>query len=459
MKALNADSFKELLDKHEISYKEDAYKGGRRFKLDHCLFDSNHVNGSACFIAYPDGGVIYKCQHDSCENYHFPDAIKKIEPDFYKDPSINDLRAWFDEPAAPTGSIKLKTLDEIEERTAEWLSPGRIPKNQITIIAGDGGCGKTTVWCSIAAAISAGRDSIFEDAWNDMPVIDEDFLGDWKRKPQKVLYFSGEDSTGHVLKKRLRKNNAVMENIKTVDIGDEDLKSIKFSSPALEKILAAEQPALCIFDPIQSFLGNRTDMKARNEMRNELASLIRYGDRYGVTFLLMMHTNKQSNVWGRKRLADSADLWDIARSVLVMGETGEGRQRYISQEKNNYGVLEPTIIFSIVDGVPIYEETTNKKDREFVSAAAKGVPTVTEVSAREIMLNIIEENGEMRLADLWQQAKECSIGKPTYEKVRRKLTAEKQIIIRKFSGGKGKGVLWLVRLAGSPESYKPDIKS
>ncbi len=51
-----------------------------------------------------------------------------------------------------------------------------------------------------------------------------------------------------------------------------------------------------------------------------------------------MHTNKRPGVSGRGRLADSPDLWDIARSVLMMGRcknSTEG-QIYLSHEKSSY---------------------------------------------------------------------------------------------------------------------------
>lgn len=50
----------------------------------------------------------------------------------------------------------LVSLNDIEEKEASWLVPQRMPKGQIIILAGDGGSGKTSCWCSLAAAISTG---------------------------------------------------------------------------------------------------------------------------------------------------------------------------------------------------------------------------------------------------------------------------------------------------------------
>ena len=54
-------------------------------------------------------------------------------------------------------SLNMVSMEDIEEKPPEWLIPNYIPKRNITTMAGDGGSGKTTVWCEIAASISAGR--------------------------------------------------------------------------------------------------------------------------------------------------------------------------------------------------------------------------------------------------------------------------------------------------------------
>lgn len=57
----------------------------------------------------------------------------------------------------------LVSLNDIEEKEASWLVPQRMPKGQIIILAGDGGSGKTSCWCSLAAAISTGAQVFFDE--------------------------------------------------------------------------------------------------------------------------------------------------------------------------------------------------------------------------------------------------------------------------------------------------------
>lgn len=134
------------------------------------------------------------------------------------------------------------------------------------------------------------------------------------------MFFSAEDSLKYTLARRLRKNGANLSRIISLDISDERFQAVKFNSDFLEQLLATYRPELCIFDPIQSFVPADIKMGDRNAMRQCLEPLIGYGDKYGTTFLIIEHTNKQSGVYGRRRIADSADIWDISRSVLIVGD-------------------------------------------------------------------------------------------------------------------------------------------
>lgn len=299
-------------------------------------------------------------------------------------------------------SLEMVSMDKAEEKEPDWLITDYVPRYQITSFAGDGGSGKTTVWCSCAADISSGRRTFLE---NFLP----DGFGDGV--PQKVMFFSAEDSFEYTLKRRLRKNGAKLANIFSIDIADERFKDVKFNSPFLEQLLDKYRPALCIFDPIQAFVPPDIRMGDRNAMRNCLAPLIGYGEKYGVTFLIVEHANKQSGVWGRKRIADSADIWDISRSVIMAGETNEPGIRYLSHEKSNYGKTGNTILYAIDDEVVCFRGYTDKKDKDFVTEIdynSRQKPHRDE--AKEFILEFLKD-GEKEIADLDEMAAAMSISK------------------------------------------------
>lgn len=294
---------------------------------------------------------------DGCQNFydgHNEDAWEKY------------LREWTDSHKTDVSTsteqdvLELVSLDQIEETEVEWLFPGRIPKGEVNIFAGEGGTGKTSTVCQIIASISNGTKSI----------LDEDIPEGWSHPDKgEVIYFSSEDDFAKVLKGRLRQNGADMKNIKTIETSDERFREVKFNSPLLEKIIARYRPTLCVFDPLQSFIPPEVNMSARNEMRNCLNALVGLGHKYGTTFIILMHCNKKAGMYGRYRMADSADIWDIARSVFLFGYADREGIRYMSNEKNNYGKMAETILFGMNDGVAKFKGTTEKKDYDFVSEA------------------------------------------------------------------------------------------
>lgn len=351
-----------------------------------------------------------------------------------------EAAAGFKEIADATiNNPPLTCLANMVERSPEWLIEGYIPKKEITVMAGDGGVGKTFVWCAIAAAISSGRKPF---------LLNNLFPDDSGREPQKVMYFSSEDSNEAVLLPRLRASGAELSNIVTIDSAHEDFQKVKLNSAYLESLIAAYRPALVIFDPLQSFLPPRADMSARNQMREAMARLHVYGEKYGTTFLIIMHTNKQQKVWGRTRLADSADIWDISRSVLICGEASDkGMTRYLSQEKSSYGKVMQTVLFRIDGNAASFVGYTDKRDQQFVRAANKtGSETPERDAAEQFILEYLEENGESAVKDIDSAAAGNFISPTTLRRAKERLKEQNKITVRTESGGKGKGVKWYISL-------------
>ena len=261
------------------------------------------------------------------------------------------------------------TLDEIQEQEASWLVNGWIPEGQITLIAADGGVGKTTLWVNILAALSSGNRCI----------LDSDSI---VRDPGKVIFLTSEDSVKKKLRRKIREAGANLHNVITMDLSSDttgELRDLKIGSSKLAMLIRQIRPTLCVFDPLQGFLPRDINMGSRNEMRDSLAPLVALGEEVGTSFLIICHSNKRKGAWGRDRIADSADLWDIARSVLMCGMADEDGVRYISQEKNNYGQYQQTILFRINNREQIEMVGRSwKRDRDFVESIAGAKSKVDE---------------------------------------------------------------------------------
>lgn len=330
------------------------------------------------------------CEHLSAEwSQPLADSeIRKIVDSAYRfEPDEANIYGEAPEPEPSGDDLTIPTLEEFPEKDVQWLVPGYIPREQITLLCGTGGTGKTSIWVSLLASLSSGSRTLFDGTSPDSFIQKQD--------PMRVMFFSGEDTVEHVIKKRLHAQKATMRNIVTVSMDDERFRKIRFGSTYLEKLIEKYRPAVCVFDPLQSFLDEKVDMAKRNSMRQNMQYLIEWGKRYGTTFLIVVHTNKLQNAWGRNRIADSADLWDIARCVLMVGDTEEKDLKYLSHEKSNYGMTGQTILFKNEHGNPVFQSWSGLKDMDFVTSAtkkrneAKGSSDVEE--AAEFILNTLGE--------------------------------------------------------------------
>lgn len=98
----------------------------------------------------------------------------------------------------------IKTLNEVIEKPTEWLITNYIPKNEVTILCGDGGVGKGFVASAIVGAISSGSQVFFES--------EEEYLKQ-NRKPQKVLFISSEEDISKVTKRKMLKQGTLIQKI------------------------------------------------------------------------------------------------------------------------------------------------------------------------------------------------------------------------------------------------------
>lgn len=340
------------------------------------------------------------------------------------------LKDFISEQEGATGvpEITAKCVGDIDDEEVDWLIPNYIPAGQITLLVGDGGQGKTSIWCNLVAGITSGQKTIFEA---DNPFSDS--------SPRCCMFFSAEDSVPKVLKRKLRKAGADEKKVLFVDLADENFGLLKFDSPALEKLIEENRPAVVVFDPLQSFIPSNVQMASRNAMRQCMTPLISLGEKYGTAFLIVMHTNKKIGVSGRTRCADSADIWDIARSVLIVGSTGDGEIHYISHEKSNYAAPEATLLYTIEEDKVIYQGTTEKKDRDFVAENVQVTRTApARDEAKEVILNILSDDKEHEVSELDSRVKAAGVSFATLKRAKEDLKREGRVKYRCEGFGKDK---------------------
>ena len=145
--------------------------------------------------------------------------------------------------------LKMIHLSEVESQQIKWLWYPFIPYGKLSIVQGDPGDGKSTLILNIAAKLSRGE------------CIDENMN---ITEPVNVIYQTAEDGLADTVKARLEAANADGSRISIIDESD---KSVSMTDDRIEEAIKRENAKLCIFDPIQAYLGGDTDMNRANEAR------------------------------------------------------------------------------------------------------------------------------------------------------------------------------------------------
>lgn len=318
-------------------------------------------------------------------------------------------------PSEPAKALAPLCLKDIHGEDTKWLVPGVIPLGEISLLGADGGTGKGIWQAQLIAYVTTGQTS--------------SFFPDPPQQTGKVLILSGEDDPRKVLKGRIAAAGADMSRVLVVTADEYYIqtgKQLCIKDKALADFVDTSEPILLILDPLQSFLPADVDMAKRNQMRGATLPLKGISSKHNLSTLISMHTNKKQGVSDRARLADSSDLWDIARSVLMMGRDRNTKQIYISHEKSSYSKPAQTVLMHIedvtVDGLKtakaVFDGYSTKKDADFIEERRFKVAQTKDDTA-QVILDILADSrlGSMANEDLRAAVmKEVECSKRTYER-------------------------------------------
>ena len=279
-------------------------------------------------------------------------------------------------------------LADVPMQSVAWLVPQLLPLGEVSLLGADGGTGKGIWQAQLIAYVTAGKTSGF------FPLPPQ--------QTGKVLLLAGEDDPGKVLKARLLAAGADMNRVLVLTADDYFGKTgqpLTLKDQALADFAAKAGPLLLIVDPLQSFLPAGVEMASRNQMRSILLPLKAIAAAQRCAVLLVMHSNKKMGVSGRARLADSSDIWDMARSVLMMGRSNSDGKIYLSHEKSSYSRPQQTVLLHIedveLDGVrtaqAVFDGYTDKKDADFIKEP-RVRQAQTKEDTRDAILNVLAES-------------------------------------------------------------------
>ena len=400
-----------------------------------CPWEDDHTEDtgekSTIVIIDLSGKYNFLCRHGHCTGKGWKEYRAFYEPEETRqekaaEETPNKPKAKNDSGQADRKKIlkSLKKLSSVKPQEVTWLLPNLLVENETNLVAAEGGAGKGFIVASIVSGVTRGK----------MPEVLRSTFP-FSLDPQTVLYLTTEDSAEKVLRPRMEAAGADLDKVTFIDKGDDIVQNITFSDDdgSLEAILDELRPALVVFDPLQSFLPEKVRMAERNQMRRCLNHLSVLSSKFGTTFLIFCHLNKRDTTEARQALADSSDIWDIARTVWFVGNASEKDLKFFSMEKSNYSRFADTTLYRVNDDLSLsYAGKTEKRFKQFkeeqrILQNTNNGPTAKS-DAKQYIIQILKDNDcKMLTEELDEVCFAASISKSTLGRAKTELLKDKLI--------------------------------
>lgn len=339
-----------------------------------------------------------------------------------KEPSI-DLAALMDGTLElpDVGHDDFVPMSRIKPASPKWYWRHRLVKNDLNILAGTQGLGKSQVACAIAAEAT--------------------------KRGEVVLVISAEDSPETTIVPRLISAGAESR----AEDGSELLYIWRQSgswtlddAKKLQEWVHTTEASFVIVDPVAAYVTSKTDTYKDAHVRTLLAPLRAIAEDQECTILAIMHLKKGSEAEAVNNVGGSIAWTAAPRSVLMVRRLDDDKSaRVLYHAKCNVGPEQSALMFSIetVEYGELGPWTSSvvqwgdeRPDLDIGTTFAPEPPRSSgpRAYAKEEALKVVREvlsDGEWHpVAELFEAGKQLSIGDKTIIKARTELGAEVRVV-------------------------------
>jgi putative DNA primase/helicase len=221
--------------------------------------------------------------------------------------------------AAGSPDLEVVCLADVKPRPIDWLWENWVALGKVSVLAGEGGKGKSTVLCDLAARTSTG------ELWPDG---NRNHSG-----PRGVVILAAEDDVEDTLAPRLIAAGADTSRIYNIRSVVDDRIRRSFNLQAdLERLEAEIEKrgdiGLVEIDPITSYLG-KVDSHKNAEVRAVLEPLGEMAARLRVAVLCNNHFTKGAGGTANNRIIGSVAFVNHARAAFIVTPDAENDGRLL----------------------------------------------------------------------------------------------------------------------------------
>ena len=370
---------------------------------------------------------------------HFPELPEKKDVSDWiaLGNELDDLRRRTEEAAVwrPTPLIQcpgIAGLDvvcmaDVTPTAIEWLWPNRVAIGKVSVLAGEGGRGKSTILCDLAARTTT------SDRWPDGAVASP---------AGGVIILAAEDDVGDTLAPRLLAAGADMARVFVIrSVRDEERKRRGFNLQAdLERLEAEirkrDNIRLIIIDPVSSYLG-RVDSHKNADVRAVLEPLGEMAARMRVAIICNNHFSKGAGN-ANSRVIGSVAFVNQARAAFIVTPDEEDRTRMLLiPSKMNIAPIRHGLAYRIEgclihsEGLEIatsrimYESTpvTITADQALAALSAQGENKSDKSEAVQFLKEVLKA-GPVAAKDVKKEANDAGISPKSLRSAREVLQVQ-----------------------------------
>lgn len=220
------------------------------------------------------------------------------------------------------------SASSITPRAIHWAWPGWLALGKLTILAGAGGTGKTTLAIGLIATLTSGG------RWPD---------GERCKDRRSAIIWSSEDDPADTIIPRLIAVGADLRKVHILQGRINGAGETEAFDPAKDMDLMAQafeqigDVGLLMIDPIVSAVAG--DMHRANDVRRSLQGLVDLAEQYDCAVIGITHFSKGSQGNNpAERVLGSQAFGALARTVLVAAKQEDSELRVLARAKSNIAI-------------------------------------------------------------------------------------------------------------------------
>ena len=361
-----------FLDKHGIKVtKIEQVAGGKKYVLDHCVFNESHRGKDAVIFQRDNGAISYVCLHNSCSHYSWRDVRLMFEPDAYDRKDYKEFQAKQRryspnvEPFVPQ--------EECEEKGKKWLQMSEIKKvniedllciptgydqldnkivglfaGELTILSGANSSGKCS-WLD-CLALNAVHKGFKVGVWSGE-------MQDWRFQNWIMQIAAGKTYSKrkigfdnlYYVPSQYTEKIASWLNDKLFLYNNNYGNNFKQIFSDIRDLVEREKVQMVIIDNLAALDIDSYDGEKYSKQTKFIIELKEYAKAKNIHIIVVCHPRKQITFLRKDSISGTADLTNIADNVFILHRVGKDFEDRASEFLGSAKALELCSFSNIIE--------------------------------------------------------------------------------------------------------------